>query len=92
MRGRPKRDPAILRTLVALEFQWQIAFSGMREGLPNADTNLQITYMVIRDGLAVWYHCLKPIVSFFPRKQHTCGTPISNNSFSNTSNIPITDP
>ena len=35
--ARPQRDPAVLRNLVAREFEWQIAFCGLREGLPEWD-------------------------------------------------------
>ena len=40
MAGRPKRDSAVLRALLAREFEWQIAFCGLREGLPECDTSL----------------------------------------------------
>ena len=40
MAGRPKRDPAVLRGLLAREFAWQIAFCGLREGLPEWDTSI----------------------------------------------------
>jgi hypothetical protein len=40
--GRPKRDPAMLRELVRLEFSWQVIFAGMRYGIPGGAEPLNV--------------------------------------------------